>query len=133
MAIKDKRGPHPVRVWATALFIGVAMALVPTVAASAAQVIWFEGDSINGANKYSSVRPSLIGGRTAIIDSWYHAPRVRTLTSSNTVLYSRTGPYDGGAVDLSHARQNNVKSSCNYLLYGGVPQSQARLVCKYTY
>jgi hypothetical protein len=109
------------------------MALAPTAAATAAQVIWFDGDVIDGANKYSAVRPSLIGGRTAIIDSAYHAPRVRTLTSSNTVLYSRTGPYEGGAVDLSHARRNNVKSSCNYLPYGGAPSSHARLVCKYTY
>jgi len=95
-------------------------------------VTWFEGTTYDGANKYSSVRPSLIGGRTAIIDSWFHAPRVRTLTSSNTVLYTRTGPYAGGAVDLTHARRNNVKSSCNYLPYGGVPYSQAYLLCHYT-
>ena len=86
---------EPLRVWATALFIGVAVALAPTAVASAAQVTWFEGTTYDGANKYSSVRPSLIGGRTAITDSWFHAPRVRTLTSSNTVLYSQNRPPRG--------------------------------------
>lgn len=109
------------------------MAFAPTAVASAAQTIWFEGTTYDGANKYSSVRSSLIGGRTAIIDSWFHKPRVRTLTSSYAVLYTKYGQFSGGFVEMTHSRVYNVRSSCNYVPYGGVVYSQAYLICKYTY
>ncbi len=120
-----------IRVWITGIVIAFCAAVTPTAIAFAADTIWFDGQTYDGANQYSAVKYYLDGGRAAIVDSAFHTPRARTLSSSGAVLYSATGGF-GGAVNLSHARALNAKASCNYLPYGGAPYSNGYLICKYT-
>jgi hypothetical protein len=109
--------------------VGIAAAVAPvTLAHAATQTIYFEGNISSGTWKSSSHQYYLDGGRAWVIGE-FDTPRFRTVLANGTVVFSVQGQF-GGAVQATHARALNAKSSCSFLPYSGKPTT-TKMICKY--
>lgn len=129
MKRSPSRTPQKVRLALTGLIVAVVAALTPSALAHAAtSTIYFEGNISSGSWKSSSFQYYLDGGRAWVIGQ-FDTPRVRTVNVHGKTIATATGTF-GGAIDLTHARTTNAKSSCNFLPYSGLATT-TKMICKY--
>lgn len=112
-----------------AMFVVLAMVLLPVAAANAAQVNYWSGNHRQSVWKYSTIQGRMVGGSMVLVSD-YHTAKIQVQNVSGGITHQASSA--GGSVSASYSAQTNVKQRCWWEPQGGgTGGATTQTICAY--